>query len=100
MREVGGSTGKQGEVRGIPRKNSPFSLSFPVFRFFPSKFWSPRAWRIWVTWVHWRLETYGVFHPAGTFNKTAFQKLLKQLPGYLHWVSEMDAIRKKSPTPR
>jgi len=68
------------------------------WRFLPGRWWSPKAWRVWVSYVHWRLETYGVYYPAGKFNWKAFVSLLKQLPGYRHWLAEMDAARVKSLT--
>ena len=70
-----------------------------LFRFFPRRFWSPRAWRVWWSYVHWRLETYGVYYPAGHFNVAAFRSLLRQMPSYLQWISTLDVSRKKSPTP-
>ncbi|OGR89687.1 MAG: hypothetical protein A2992_02500 [Elusimicrobia bacterium RIFCSPLOWO2_01_FULL_59_12] len=71
-----------------------------MLRYLPRHFWSPGAWRTWASYVHWRLETYGVYYPAGKFNWTAFRSLLRQMPRYLHWVSDMDAARKKSPARR
>lgn len=96
------NNGKQGKTKEVTNSSifprfPPFSL---VFHFFPRRFWSVRAWRTWAGYVHWRLETYGVYYPAGKFNWKAFRSLLRQTPGYLHWVSDMDATRKKSPTLR
>ena len=71
-----------------------------MFRYLPKRFWSANAWRTWASWVHWRLETYGVYYPAGQFNWKAFCSLLKQMPGYLHWVSQFESTREKSPTVR
>jgi hypothetical protein len=66
-----------------------------LFRFLPTRWWSPRAWRTWASYVHWRLETYGVFYPAGKINWRALCSLLKQIPSYQSWLREMDAVRKK-----
>ncbi len=71
-----------------------------MLRFFPARFWSPRAWRTWMSYLKWRMETYGVYYPAGQFNKEAFSSLLRQMPRYLQWIRQMDTIRKKSPTLR
>jgi hypothetical protein len=71
-----------------------------LFKFLPTQFWNPWAWIRWGSYVHWRLETYGVYYPTGRFNAKSFISLLKQMPGYLHWVSDIAAARKKSPTPR
>jgi len=71
-----------------------------MLRFLPRRFWSPRAWRGWASYVHWRLETYGVFYPEGKINWKALRSLLRQLPAYRRWLAEMDVVRKKSPTPR
>jgi hypothetical protein len=68
-------------------------------KYLPRHWWSPRAWRIWGGWLHWRLETYGVYYPSGKFNWQAFRSLLKQTPSYLCWVSTIGTLRKKSPTP-
>ena len=64
-------------------------------RFLPTRWWSPPAWKNWGRYVHWRLETYGVFYPAGKINWRAMHSLFKQIPSYQQWLGEMDAIRKK-----
>jgi hypothetical protein len=66
-----------------------------VFRFLPTRWWSPSAWKTWKTYVHWRLETYGVFYPAGKINWRALRSLLKQVPSYQRWLGELDEVRKK-----
>jgi hypothetical protein len=66
-----------------------------LFRFLPRRWWSFKAWRVWASYVHWRLETYGVFYPAGKIDWRAMRSLVKQIPSYQSWLSEMDAIRKK-----
>jgi hypothetical protein len=67
------------------------------FRFIPSRWWSFRAWRDWADYVHWRLETYGVYYPAGKFNVSAFTSLLRQLPSYHRWLGQIDEQRKRGP---
>jgi hypothetical protein len=71
------------------------SFMMRFFRFLPRRWWSPKAWRVWASYVHWRLETYGVFYPEGKTNWGAFWSLLRQMPAYRHWLAEMDAVRKK-----
>jgi hypothetical protein len=68
--------------------------------FFPERWWSFRAWRVWASYVHWRLETYGVFYPEGKTNWQAVRSLLRQMPSYRRWLTDMDHIRKRSPTAR
>ena len=46
-------------------------------------------------YVHWRLETYGVFYPEGKTNWSALRSLLRQFPNYNHWLGEMDALRRR-----
>ena len=65
------------------------------WRFLPTRLWSPRAWRTWASYVHWRLETYGVFYPASQINWQALRSLLKQMPSYGRWLAEMDTTRMK-----
>jgi hypothetical protein len=65
--------------------------------FLPTRWWSPRAWHVWMSYVHWRLETYGVYYPAGKFSWNAFTSLLKQASGYRRWLTEMERLRKQSP---
>jgi hypothetical protein len=63
--------------------------------FLPRRWWSPKAWRVWTGYIHWRLETYGVFYPAGKINGQAIGSLLKQMPSYRRWLTDFDANRKK-----
>jgi hypothetical protein len=70
-----------------------------IWAFLPHRWWSPRSWKTWASYVHWRLETYGVYYPEGKFNRTAFKSMLRQLPSYSRWLSEMNRLRGKSPTP-
>jgi hypothetical protein len=65
-------------------------------QFLPHRWWSPRAWRVWGSYLHWRLETYGVYYPAGKFNKKVFLKMLKQFPSYRAWLSDFSKLRKKT----
>ena len=62
-------------------------------RFLPSRWWSPKAWRVWASYVHWRLETYGVFYPEGKTNWKALKSLIKQVPSYGRWLKEFEAER-------
>ncbi len=71
-----------------------------ILNFLPSRWWSPKSWRVWASYVHWRLETYGVYYPAGKFNWQAFRALLRQIPSYTRWLSDMNRLRLKSaPSP-
>jgi len=67
-----------------------------LWRFLPTRWWSPRSWRTWASYVHWRLETYGVYYPAGKINWKALRSLLKQMPSYSQWLAEMDGNLKKA----
>jgi hypothetical protein len=66
-----------------------------LVRFLPRRFWSPRAWRSWGEYVHWRLETFGVYHPEGRFNRKGFRQLVKQFPSYYRWLGQIDRIRRR-----
>ena len=68
---------------------------FRLLRFLPTRWWRPSAWKRWSTYVHWRLETYGVYYPQGKFNGQAFRSLLKQFGSYRRWLTEFDQLRKK-----
>lgn len=61
-----------------------------MFRFLPTRWWSPKSWRNWSAYVRWRMETYGVFYPANRFNSVAFLKMLRQLPAYRRWLVQFD----------
>ena len=67
-----------------------------LLNFLPRRWWSPRAWRVWASWLHWRLETYGVYYPAGKTNGKALLMLLRQMPAYLRWLRQMDRLRSKN----
>ena len=67
-------------------------------RFMPRRWWSPKAWRTWASYMHWRLETYGVFYPAGKTNWKALRLMLQQLPSYSRWVGEMERLRQRIPS--
>jgi hypothetical protein len=67
-----------------------------LIRFFPTRWWSPRAWRTWRSYLHWRLETYGVFYPNGKLDKEALKSLIRQAPGYYRWLGQMDRLHKRS----
>ena len=66
---------------------------FRLFRFLPTRWWSPKAWKTWGSYVHWRLETYGVYYPEGKLNAHALKQLLQQLPSYMRWLKDIDAQR-------
>gem|GEM_PF-2506238 len=63
-------------------------------RFLPRRWWSSHAWKIWSRYVHWRLETYGMYYPDGRWNSASFRLLLKQSLSYSHWLSELDRLRR------
>jgi hypothetical protein len=65
------------------------------FRFLPRRWWNLRGWKTWWSYVHWRLETYGVYYPEGKFNWKAFGSLLKQIPSYRRWLGDFDNLRNK-----
>ena len=67
---------------------------FRLLRFLPRRWWSPAAWKTWQSYLHWRLETYGVYYPAGEKNPRALGSLLHQLPSYLRWLKELDRLSK------
>ncbi len=69
------------------------ALMFRLFRFLPTRWWSPKAWKTWASYIHWRLETYGVFYPGNRFNFKAFQQLLQQTPSYNRWLADFDGLR-------
>lgn len=72
-----------------------------LLRFLPRRWWSPRAWRSWREYLHWRLETYGVYHPdPKRANRQALKMLLRQLPSYYRWLKQMDKEAKHVPTVR
>jgi hypothetical protein len=60
-------------------------------------FLKPKAWKTLGSYLHWRLETYGVYYPGGKFNGKAFISLVLQLPAYLRWQSHFSKIRKQHP---
>jgi hypothetical protein len=66
-----------------------------LLRFIPRRWWSPEAWRTWKQFVHWRLETYGVYYPSNEKNPAAFRALMRQLPSYLKWLKELDQLHSK-----
>jgi len=61
-------------------------------RFLPTRWWKPSAWITWGSYLHWRLETYGVFYPKGKINWKALKSLIRQFPSYRRWLSEMDRV--------
>lgn len=55
--------------------------------------WAPHA-------LRWRLETFGLYMPSlpeqrpwWRINITALRAVLRQLPGYMRWLNEMQALR-------
>jgi hypothetical protein len=71
-----------------------------MLKYLPNRWWSPRAWRTWSSYIHWRLETYGVYHPGGKFNGKAFVSLVLQFPHYNRWLTEIKKLRNKPITTR
>ena len=64
-----------------------------LLRFLPTRWWSPAAWQGWKSYVHWRLETYGVYYPDGKLNRKTLRALLRQLPSYYRWLGQIDRLR-------
>lgn len=64
-----------------------------LLRFLPTRWWSLKAWKTWREYIHWRLETYGVYYPAGQTNKTALRLLFKQFPSYYRWLGQIEKTR-------
>ncbi len=64
-----------------------------LLRFFPTRWWSLRAWKTWNEYIHWRKETYGVYFPDGQENPQALRAMWKQFPSYYRWLGEMDDLR-------
>jgi len=67
---------------------------FRLLRFLPSRWWSLQGWRDWSRYIHWRLETFGVYQKNGQKDSSALRQMLRQLRGYLKWLKEMDEISK------
>jgi hypothetical protein len=67
-----------------------------LLRFLPARWWSPDAWKGWKRYAHWRLETYGAYHPDGRLNRATLKSLVKQFPSYYRWLGHIDALRKQS----
>lgn len=65
-----------------------------LLRFLPSRPWSLKAWKSWFSYVHWRLETYGLYYPDGRFHHQALRRLLHQAPSYFQWLGDMTALSK------
>lgn len=65
---------------------------FRLLRFLPRHWWSLKAWKTWASYVHWRLETYGVYYPDSRFNREAFMKLLRQTAAYSRWLRDLDRL--------
>ena len=70
-----------------------------LINFLPRRWWSPRAWRVWASYLHWRLETYGAFYPSGKINLRALRSLIRQTPSYLRWVGQIERLRSRKFTP-
>ena len=69
------------------------ALILRFLRFFPARWWKPSAWKAWGSYLHWRLETYGVYYPDHPLNGKAVLALLRQTPSYLRWIGDFDRIR-------
>jgi len=69
-----------------------------LFRFLPTRWWSIRAWKTWTSYIHWRLETFGLYGQEASNRATARRSLRRQFPSYYRWLGEVDRIRRhKSP---
>ena len=68
---------------------------FRLLRFLPRHWWSVKAWKTWQSYLHWRLETYGVYYPAGRKDRAALCSMLRQLPSYLSWLKDLDRLRRR-----
>jgi hypothetical protein len=66
-----------------------------LLRFLPTRWWSPSAWKTWLAYMHWRLETYGLYYPEGKWNNKTFFSLVRQTPSYYRWLGEIDRTRQK-----
>jgi hypothetical protein len=67
-----------------------------LVRFLPRRWWSPQAWKTWWSYVHCRLETYGVYYPENKANPSMLRSLTRQFPSYYRWLGQIDKLRKKS----
>lgn len=65
-----------------------------LLRFLPRRWWSIDCWKSWWSYVKWRMETWGVYHPDGKFNKENFWRMVKQFPSYYKWIGRMDSLKK------
>jgi hypothetical protein len=64
-----------------------------ILRFLPARWWSLKAWKTWASYIHWRLETYGVYYPDGKLHARPLWSLIRQLPSYGRWLAEFDGRR-------
>jgi len=64
-----------------------------LFRFLPRRWWSLHDWKIWKSYIHWRLETFGAYYPEGKLTRTSLAQLLRQFPSYYRWLKEMEQKR-------
>ena len=67
-----------------------------LLRFLPTRWWSPSAWRQWRTYLHWRMETFGVYYPGGNLNRDAFRSLRRQFGSYRRWLADFDRLRSQT----
>jgi len=76
---------------------NPMTNRFMVrlLRFFPRRWWSLHGWRSWKSYIHWRLETYGVYTLDGKTRRGSLVKLLKQFPSYYRWLGQIDRLRRQ-----
>jgi hypothetical protein len=66
-----------------------------LLRFLPRRWYSFSAWKTWLSYVKWRMETYGVYYD-GKFFWHNFWPMIKQMPSYIRWIKEMDRLKEKN----
>ena len=64
-----------------------------LLSFFPTRWWSPKAWKTWKSYIHWRLETYGVYYPDGNTHRPMLRALVRQFPSYYRWLGQIHTLR-------
>ncbi len=65
-----------------------------LLAFLPRRWWSPQAWKTWKSYMHWRMETYGVYYPDGKKNDTTFRMMMRQFPSYYRWLGDLTRLRR------
>lgn len=79
----------------VPQADAESNNMFRLLRFLPSRWYSLSAWKSWTSYMHWRLETFGVYYPDGKLQPPAFQKFLRQFPSYYRWLGQISAFRRR-----